>query len=158
MKVYKALATALSARKNCKKSGNTEWYDRHTERIEKIMKTAPSGSGFDSGTQLHNNSRPGRLVFAFGYHHMDDNGFYCGWTHHRVIVVASLSFDFTITITPGVSRQEIVAGLWETEAVEVEDPVEDYDLDYFYDEFNQWLNEEVKETTQSESRPGFVAG
>ena len=51
-KIYKALATAIQAKKNCEKNGNDEWYERWDDRIEAIMETAPSGSGFDNGTHL----------------------------------------------------------------------------------------------------------
>lgn len=51
----------------------------------------PSGSGFDSGTELLTSSenfkgRLGSLVFSTSFHHMDQNGGYDGWTEHMVVV------------------------------------------------------------------------
>lgn len=121
MKVYKALANTILARKNCKESGNKEWYDRHGDRIKKIMAGAPSGSGFDDGTQLDKKSNSERLLFHFGYHHMDENGYYTHWTHHDVIVLGSLVFGFILQIRDAESED---------------------DLDYFHEVFGYWLDEE----------------
>lgn len=53
----------------------------------------PSGSGFDAGTALaagkcevEGRPFPGRLLFETSFHHMDD-GFYSGWTEHRIVVI-----------------------------------------------------------------------
>jgi len=56
------------------------------DRVKEIMQDAPSGSGFDSGTQLDDKSTPKKLIFNTSYHHMDDDGFYTIWTHHKVII------------------------------------------------------------------------
>ena len=59
------------------------------DRIKEIMEGAPRGSGFDSGTTLGDKSSNKKLIFYTEYHHMNDCGFYDGWTDH------------TITVTPG---------------------------------------------------------
>lgn len=47
----------------------------------------PSGSGIDHGTRLDfEKSTPTKLVFTFDFHHMDQHGFYCGWSSHSLIV------------------------------------------------------------------------
>ena len=67
----------------------------------------PSGSGFDSGTNLDwNKSTAEKLVFETAFHHMDSNGFYSGWTHHTVTIRPSLVFGFTVTVS-GRNRNEI---------------------------------------------------
>lgn len=105
---YAAIASALEARANCERSGNHEWFARHTERIESLVREhAPSGSGFDSGTDFaFDASRPGRLVFDTSFHHMDENGFYDGWTSHRVAIVPTFEGIDVASIT-GRDRNDI---------------------------------------------------
>lgn len=104
-----AIASLIWARANCKESGNTEWYVLHGETIESLVrKHMPSGSGIDNGVQfdLDTNTNPDRLVFTFGFHHMDENGSYDGWTDHGVIVTPSLASGFYIEII-GPDRNDI---------------------------------------------------
>lgn len=68
------------------------------DRVREIMAGAPSGSGFDSGTTLGDKSTPKKLIFNTSYHHMDDDGFYIGWTHHKVIITPSFDgMDIKVT-------------------------------------------------------------
>lgn len=47
----------------------------------------PRGSGFDMGSSFEpEESGPGRLCFMTHFHHMNEVGFYTGWTSHTVIV------------------------------------------------------------------------
>lgn len=97
--VYRVLAELIGARANCLESGNTEWFHRHGDRIEHIMKEhAPSGSGVDSGTQIDDDSTPVKLIFKTAFHHMHESGMYDGWTHHDVIVTPDFS-GFNLRIT-----------------------------------------------------------
>lgn len=114
--LYQALARRLIASRNCwekVESGDNwqHWRDMaqmHESAIEKLCADhLPHGSGFDAGVKFNmEESRPDRLILAADFHHMDDNGFYCGWTEHRVIVRACLAFGFTLRIT-GVNRRGI---------------------------------------------------
>lgn len=99
-KLYAHIAARLSAIENCRKSGNTEWLDKHTDAIEQLVKNLmPHGSGFDSGTTFDfDKSTSEKLVFNTAFHHMDENGFYAGWTDHTVTVTPSLQFDFNLKI------------------------------------------------------------
>lgn len=101
MRTYQRLAQLMAARDNCRKSGNTEWGKNHAETIRYIVaQRAPSGSGFDFGTQIDVlGSTSERLVFITAFHHMNGDGFYCGWTNHLVIVTPSLAHDFNLRIT-----------------------------------------------------------
>ena len=107
-KVYVELSTLLTARENCDASNNHEWYQRHTDRIEKLIDDVmPRGSGFDSGRWLDlRRSKPDRLVICTSFHHMDDNGMYICWTDHDVIVKPSLAFGFMLQIT-GRNKRDI---------------------------------------------------
>jgi hypothetical protein len=60
----------------------------------------PSGSGVDNGTILDSDkSTAEKLVFSVDFHHMEGNGFYCGWTAHDVVVTPSLAHGFHLRIT-----------------------------------------------------------
>jgi len=100
MRVYEALAQAVEGMNDGRCAGTME------EKIENIMKGAPSGSGIDSGTQfLPEKSSREKLVFAVSFHHMNEVGFYDGWTEHLVIVTHDL-FGLNIRIT-GRNRNNI---------------------------------------------------
>lgn len=124
-KFYQELAGTIGARINCKKSGNTEWFYRHTERLEQLQHDyLPSGSGIDSGTKIDlEKSTDEKIVLNFGYHHMNEGGFYDGWTEHTAIITPSLQFGFNLKIT-GRDRNQI--------------------KEYLADTFRQVLNETVK--------------
>lgn len=124
-KNYKALAEAIQAAANCAKSGNDEWFERWTNKVERIMKTAPSGSGFDSGTEIDiAHCTDERLVFTTSFHHMDEMGGYDGWTDHTIIVNANLLFGFLVYVS-GRNRNDIKS--------------------YIIDVFHEWLNAETEE-------------
>jgi hypothetical protein len=99
--LYQKLAELVLAIDNCEKSGNSEWRVKHNEYLQKLIKQyLPSGSGFDAGTGLDIcESNPQRLVFTTAFHHMNDAGYYVGWTEHKVIITPSLAFGFDIRIT-----------------------------------------------------------
>jgi hypothetical protein len=85
------------------------------------METAPSGSGFDNGTQI-DEDRSDVLRFATAFHHMDECGMYDGWTEHTIRVKPSLAWGFDLKVS-GRDRNGI--------------------KDYIADVFAQWLNEMV---------------
>jgi len=123
-KVYQVIASTLDAKKRCAEKGNTGWHERHSERIAEIMQSAPSGSGFNSGTKLlEDESNINKLVFETGFHHMNDDGYYTKWTDHKVVVRPQLVFGLNLEISG-----------------------KDYNLikEYIYDVFYSWLEEEVK--------------
>ena len=113
--VAQRCAQLLQSILNCEKSGNWEWRDRHTTRLEKLVREAmPSGSGFDAGTTLDmDQSTPERLVFTTSFHHMDESGGYDGWTDHRVSVRPSLVFSLLVTVS-GRDRNQIKDYIAET--------------------------------------------
>lgn len=86
--VIRQLASCLDAYRNCVASGNVEWERAHLERIRTIERNyMPSGSGLDNGTRVDVDScRANRIVFTTAYHHMNENGYYDGWTDHVVTV------------------------------------------------------------------------
>ena len=98
--LYSELAQAIQARKSCEQSGNTEWFDKWSSRIKTIEDLLPHGSGFDSGTKIDlEASHADRLIFQTSFHHMDDAGFYSGWTEHTVTVTPAFIGDYHIRIS-----------------------------------------------------------
>ena len=113
--LYREIASLLSARENCRNTNNTEWEDKHEDTLTHLVKNyLPSGSGIDCGTKLDlDASTPEKLVFTFGYHHMNDGGYYDGWTEHTMIVRPSLQFGFYLRIS-GRDRNGVKDYLYET--------------------------------------------
>jgi hypothetical protein len=109
-KLYRMLAQKCAARKCCAESGlhGAEWKRKHEQAIEQIVKDfMPSGSGLDCGTKIDLDASDGEtLVFYTEFHHMNENGFYDGWTTHRVKVQGSLVSEFDLHIN-GRDRNQI---------------------------------------------------
>ena len=106
--LYVILANKLLAIANCVQSKNTEWQTRHeNDLIHLVKEFMPSGSGIDAECQMdYDASNPEKLVFTTSYHHMNEAGYYDGWTEHKVIVTPSLVKEFALKIT-GRDRNEI---------------------------------------------------
>jgi hypothetical protein len=106
--IASTIASLVAARLNCLASNNTEWEAKHeAEIIRLVYQYLPSGAGFDGGTKIDFDASTGeKLVFDTSYHHMNEGGFYDGWTEHRVIVTPSLTFGHTLRIT-GRNRNDI---------------------------------------------------
>lgn len=67
----------------------------------------PHGSGFDAGCSVDmQKSTPQRIVIDTSFHHMDENGYYDGWTEHQVIITPCLMFGFVLKVT-GRNRNQI---------------------------------------------------
>ena len=66
------------------------------KRIER--ECLPYGSGFDSGSIVSGDSNYRRIIIDTSFHHMNEHGYYDGWTNHRVIVTPEFS-GFSIRVT-----------------------------------------------------------
>lgn len=126
MKVYQKLAGLIYARQNCIKSDNLFWISKHEDSIHDIEKNnLPSGSGIDSGSTVDiEKSTEEKIIINTSYHHMDEHGFYDGWTDHRIIIKPSLVFDIDMKIT-GINRRDIKT--------------------YLHDVFHDALTEDIKD-------------
>jgi hypothetical protein len=97
--VYKKIAQALTV------INNPDAMDKYIEQeylnLEWIQENVlPSGSGFDSGCKIdHIKSTPNKIVIRCDYHHMNENGYYDGWTYHEVIIKPCLAYDHDMKIT-----------------------------------------------------------
>jgi hypothetical protein len=125
-KLYKRIASLLSARKTCLESKNVEWTHNHENALVEIERNyLPSGAGFDAGTQIDLDlSTPEKIALTFEYHHMNENGFYTNWTKHLVVIEPSLVFDIELKIS--------------------KNRVDECILDYFYQVFEETLNQEIE--------------
>lgn len=117
------LSLLLQARTNCGKLGNKEWFARHEAAAHEICKNGPSGSGIDQGTKLDVAcSDADKLVFIVAFHHMNEVGYYDGWTEHTIRVYPAFQ-GVRLTIS-GEDRDEI--------------------KDYLHDVYYTWLTSEYK--------------
>lgn len=84
-----------------------EWIDNHTETINKMCEALPHGSGIDGKCELQiENCGPDKLVFLVEFHHMDENGYYDGWTYHNLILTPSFIHGYHMRIT-GKNKRDI---------------------------------------------------
>lgn len=108
--VYQQLAISFSALLHCQKNYcvRSDVEANHAEVINRICKLyLPSGSGFDSGTEFnYEESTEDCLVLCTSFHHMDEHGYYDGWTHHVIKVTPSLAYGFNLEIE-GEDRNDI---------------------------------------------------
>lgn len=112
-KLYQEIAVLITSIQNCYKAKNHEWAKRHIATINKLVADfMPSGSGLDTGTKMDHMSEPNTLIFNTAYHHMNESGFYDGWTEHKIIVKPSLAFGMEMRIT-GQDRNDIKEHLHE---------------------------------------------
>lgn len=107
-KLFREIAICVDARLRCVEKGNHEWAVKHSTRIESLIENyLPHGSGFDNGVKINWDKSTGeKLVFTTSFHHMDDNGSYCGWTKHTVTVRASMISEFDLHIS-GRNKRDI---------------------------------------------------
>jgi hypothetical protein len=112
--VIESLALVVGAIQNCKKSNNTEWEQNHTEKLEQVVSEyLPHGSGLDGIVEVDiDKSSENKVVINIEYHHMDENGFYSGWTNHSIICTPSFIHGVDIRVT-GVNKNDIKSYLEE---------------------------------------------
>lgn len=105
--LYSELAQLIQARLTCKEALNDIWFAKHEGRIEELVsENMPSGSGFDAGTKIDFEASHGaKLVFTTSFHHMNEVGYYDGWTEHTVTVTPSFT-GFNLRIS-GRNRNDI---------------------------------------------------
>lgn len=103
MKIYQAIiANSITVDQAASTKQRLEQAKAMIKKIEKML---PHGSGFDSGTKIIDATSQ-RIIFETAFHHMDDNGYYCGWTEHRVTVKADLLYGYIVRVS-GVNKRGI---------------------------------------------------
>jgi len=98
-KLYQELASTIDARTRCGNRENTEWFDRHTDRIQELLDMLPHGSGLDGEWSIdYDLSHLNKLVINMSYHAMNDAGYYDGWIDFTLIVLPSLTNEINLHI------------------------------------------------------------
>jgi hypothetical protein len=115
--LYKQIASTLQRLNRCKDSSKAE------AELASLIGKLPSGGGIDNGVKLSDKSKPDKLIFTFGFHFMNDAGYYTNWGDYKLVITPSLEYDFNMRIY-GKNKGGIV--------------------DYFYDIFDQDLRQEVE--------------
>ena len=102
MKVYEKIANLVNWNPI-----DDKWIDYREDLIEFVERNIlPSGSGFDSGTTIDlDNSNDKKITFITSFHHLNENGFYDGWTEHKVIIRPTF-YGIDIKVT-GKDRNDI---------------------------------------------------
>lgn len=102
MTVIQTLASLLSRMNhfhNSREYGMVANMD--AQAIDIIKNRLPHGSGFDNGVFLNytKSMHPNEcIVFNTSFHHMNENGFYDGWTEHTITVKACFyGLDITVS-------------------------------------------------------------
>lgn len=97
MPLYQLIALAGDAANNCAAQGNSEWQQVWEKLLEQCEELLPSGSGFDAGTAIeHANSK--KIILRTSFHHMNESGYYDGWTEHVITVVPNLAHGFDLRV------------------------------------------------------------
>ena len=69
------------------------------EQMEDLVKNyLPSGSGFDGDISIDEKSTDEKIIIHVEYHHMDINGFYDGWSTFKVIITASMAYNYLVQV------------------------------------------------------------
>ena len=97
-KLYAEIVRTVNAIENCRKSGNTNWFDRHETTLAALLGFLPHGSGIDNGCELVS-AKPDKLVIAFSFHHMNENGYYTHWSDYKLTLRPCLQFGTSSTIS-----------------------------------------------------------
>jgi hypothetical protein len=108
MNIAQRIACCVVAHHNCiahtKDGANShlvEWIGRHRDAADALCREyMPRGSGFDCGTRIDwDRTTADKLVFSTSFHHMNECGYYDGWTEHTVTVRASLVHELDIRVS-----------------------------------------------------------
>lgn len=109
----KLIAQLIDARLRCLETGNT-FADTHTDTLRQLANLLPHGSGIDAGVTVDlERSHLEKIVLNTAFHHMDEHGFYDGWTEHTVTVTPSFLGDRRLRIS-GPNRNDIKEYLHQT--------------------------------------------
>lgn len=118
--------------------GRMPWYTYD------IRDTLPRGSGFDRGCEIvWAACREDRIVIRTWFHHLDVNGFYCGWS------------SWTVKIRPGFDGPQIRISMRDTRntSSNVRRLCDDSMRDYVHDVFDRWTETTINPTFQPPVEP-----
>ena len=99
---------------------NAQWGPIARTRLDQLVRMLPHGSGIDRGTKLISASAS-RIVLECGFHHMDEHGYYDGWTEHRITIRPT--FDSLDIHVSGRNRNDIKEYLHEVYALALSEKI-----------------------------------
>ena len=103
--VAELISVASVAMENATKANNPVWVKRWRDVLDQLRTGfLPAGCGYDSGTTIEL-ATASRIIFGTSFHHMNDAGYYDGWTDHKVTARAEFG-GIGISIG-GVNRNDI---------------------------------------------------
>ena len=124
MKLYKKIANATRWI-----ALTDEFKIEKMDKLDELSKLLPSGSGIDSGCTIdEEKSTKNKIIIHSSFHHMDENGFYCGWSNFDIIVTPDLLYEFNLKI---VGRKAIYPAFSDTK---------EYLYSVFYDALDENIN------------------
>lgn len=99
-KLVELIAIAAASGERCRVNGNP-YAANHDATLDAIEADfLPSGSGIDNGTKIARDASDGaRVTLLCSYHHMNENGMYCGWSDYRITARPDFEVGVALTIT-----------------------------------------------------------
>lgn len=115
--LYQHLATAIDAQRRCKADAHAikaglpgalhasflplreEWAEKWEDAIHAMIERLPHGSGLDTEWRLDPDTGPNLIRLFIDYHHMDSNGFYCGWSTLTFTIKPHLIHEIDLRVT-----------------------------------------------------------
>lgn len=87
------IVRACEAYRNCSATPDHPWGARWASLLDSIeANLLPSGGGFDNGTKIDREATNAkRISLRIDFHHMNEHGFYDGWTNHNVTINPTFS-------------------------------------------------------------------
>ena len=123
MKLYKKIANAIGWT-----ALTDEFKIKKMDELDELSNLLPSGSGIDSGCTIdEEKSTKNKIVIHSSFHHMDENGFYCGWSEFTVTAIPDFMNYFNLKI---VGNNAIYPAFSDIK-------------DYLYELFRESLNENI---------------
>jgi len=104
-KLYQEIAILIKARFDLTLKQNNQYIVNFEDKIKTLTKEHfPSGSGFDGFYFFDLEYRPNTLVFFAEFHHMNDVGYYDGWSTMKAVIKPDITsgIDFKLT---GINRK-----------------------------------------------------
>jgi hypothetical protein len=67
-----------------------------SDRVQQLESFLPRGSGIDSGTKIDlDKSQPDKIILTFDFHHMNEDGFYDGWSCDWKVIATPTFLSYT---------------------------------------------------------------
>ena len=164
MKIYQRLAELVT----WDPPSGSEFEDRKYKELDRLIDTAPHGSGLDGDTVVNENgSSNKRVELKTEYHYMDSNGFYGPWLNLTIVITPVLTpagYDLDIKCAEDIGGLNAMSqeqaynhillnypeiDLESQEYEELESENTDYIdwdslQDYISDQFSDWLDSEYE--------------